>query len=258
MIDLCILTGGGGGIGRTVAVRLAELGVRLLLVGRRESNERTLSALGKCSAGAELFELDLENYAEGFARLADRVGRIAPSRLGLVLAASRLDDSAAQTPMDRLRDHERVYRTNVVGNLAVLEACLPAMLAAHFGRVVLFAGGGAAYAFPLFPAYGLSKASTVRMVENLAELYPPAVGLSFVCLAPGAVETPMLAQVIAAGGTVRTRTSAAETVAFVEAYLRSDSTALSGRYIHVRDAWGPYLDGGAVPEAGRFLLRRTE
>ena len=151
-----------------------------------------------------------------------------------------------------------MYRTNVVGNLGVLEACLPFMLDARFGRVLLFAGGGAANAFPLFPAYGLSKTSTVRMVENLAEAHPPSTGISFVCLAPGAVDTPMLAKVLAAGAKVRTRTSADEAAAFVEAYLGSDSNALSGKYVHVRDDWKPYLSGGQTPAPGRFLLRRTE
>jgi NAD(P)-dependent dehydrogenase (short-subunit alcohol dehydrogenase family) len=258
MTDLCILTGGGGGIGGAVAVRLAELGVRMILVGRRASNEATLAAMGARAACAELFEMDLEDPADGFARLVERISQIGAARPGMVLAASRLDDLTASGPLERLRDHGRVYRTNVVGNLAVLEAALPAMLAARFGRIVLFAGGGAAYAFPLFPAYGLSKVSTVRMVENLAETHPPSTGLSFVCLAPGAVDTPMLAQVLAAGGKVRTRTSAAEAVGFIEAYLASESTALSGRYVHVRDAWRPYLSGGKAPEPGRFLLRRTE
>jgi NAD(P)-dependent dehydrogenase (short-subunit alcohol dehydrogenase family) len=258
MTDACILTGGGGGIGRAIAGRLARLGVRLLLVGRRESNERTLAALDPGPAGAGLFELDLEDYAGGFAALAERVREIGPSRLGVVLAASRLDDPSAKSPVERLRDHERVFRTNVVGNLAVLEACLPFMLANRFGRVLLFSGGGAANAFPLFPAYSLSKTSTVRMVENLAEAHPPSTGISFVCLAPGAVDTPMLAQVLAAGAKVRTRTSVDEAVGFVEAYLKSESLALSGKYIHVRDEWAPFLSGGKTPEPGRFLLRRTE
>jgi NAD(P)-dependent dehydrogenase (short-subunit alcohol dehydrogenase family) len=258
MTDVCILTGAGSGIGRAVALRLAEKGVRLVLVGRRASNERTLASIGKADAGAELFELDLEDYADGFARLAERVERIGARRLGVVLAASRVDEPSAKTPLERLRDHESVYRTNVVGNLAVLQACLPGMLAARFGRVVFFAGGGAAYAFPLFPAYGLSKVSTVRMVENLAAEHPAQTGLSFVCLAPGAVDTPMLEKVLKAGGTVRTRTSINEAVGFIEAYLGSTSNALTGRYVHVRDAWAPFLEGTAVPEGNRFLLRRIE
>jgi NAD(P)-dependent dehydrogenase (short-subunit alcohol dehydrogenase family) len=262
MIDVCVMTGAGSGIGRATALRLATMGVRLLLVGRRESNERTIATMGSSGAGdgagAELFEMDLERYAEAFPRLAERVGAMDARRLGLVLAAGRVDDLSRKAPVERLRDFERVHLTNVVGNLAVMEACLPSMLSAKFGRAVLFAGGGAANAFSLFPAYSLSKVATVRAVENLAEAHPPTSGLSFVCLSPGAVDTPMLATVVAAGAKIRTRTSVDESVGFIEAYMASDSNSLSGKYVHVRDDWKPYLSGGAVPEAGRFLLRRTE
>lgn len=71
---------------------------------------------------------------------------------------------------------------------------------AGFGRVVFFAGGGAACAYPLFSDCALSKVSTVRLVENLAVEYPPSTGFSFVALAPGAVATPMLSKVEADGG----------------------------------------------------------
>ena len=66
---------------------------------------------------------------------------------------------------------------------------------AGFGRVVfVLAGAGPLMpAIRPFPAYALSKVSTVRLVENLAATHPPSSGLSFVCLAPGAVDTPMLA-----------------------------------------------------------------
>ena len=66
------------------------------------------------------------------------------------------------------------------------------------------------------------------------------------------------AALVAAGATVRTRTAIGEPVGFIEAYMASESTALSGKYVHVRDDWRPFLEGKAVPEANRFLLRRTE
>jgi NAD(P)-dependent dehydrogenase (short-subunit alcohol dehydrogenase family) len=252
------MTGAGSGIGRATALRLASKGVRLLLVGRRESNGRTLAEIGGSAAGAELFEMDLERYPDAFQNLAEKIGRMGARRPGVVLAAAIVDDLSAATPLDRLRDLERVHRTNVAGNLAVMQACLPSMLAAGFGRALFFAGGGAAHAFPLFSAYSLSKVATVRLVENLAEAHPPKTGLSFVCLAPGAVDTPMLGKVLAAGATVRTRTAIGEPVGFIEAYMASESAALSGKYVHVRDDWRPFLEGKAVPEANRFLLRRTE
>ncbi len=253
MIDHCILTGAGSGIGQAVALRLADRGIPLLLVGRHDSNERTRQQVLARRGRADLFACDLEDHQRNLTGLREILAAWPAGRWGVVLAASILDPSA-----QGLAAYEKVFRTNVIGNLAVLEACLPRMREAGFGRVVFFAGGGAAYAYPLFPAYALSKTSTVRLVENLAAVDPPSSGLSFVCLAPGAVETPMLARVVAAGGEVKTKTSIAEPVEFVERYLESESTALSGRYLHVRDEWPAYLRGEKSPARDQFYLRRIQ
>ncbi len=202
--------------------------------------------------------MDLEDYPSAQVRLRKAIEGTAGARWGVVLAAAILGQPQTSGAGANGGDFERVFKTNVVGNLAILDAVLPQMIAARHGRVVLFAGGGAAYAYPVFPAYALSKVATVRLTENLAATYAPCSGLSFVCLAPGAVDTPTLARVQEAGGEVKTKTNIEEPVRFIETYLQSDSTALSGRYVHVRDNWAPYLDGTAAPARDQFLLRRIE
>jgi 3-oxoacyl-[acyl-carrier protein] reductase len=175
---------------------------------------------------------------------------------GVVLCASTLGE-ANGTIETELAAFAQVLHVNLLGNLAVLQACMPRLLQVRFGRVVFFAGGGAAYAYPLFSAYAISKVSTVRLVENLAVEYPPVTGLSFVALAPGAVATPMLTKVEAAGGEVRTRVDITEPVNFVREYLASESTSLSGRFFHVRDEWRRVLAGEKTLKEDQWLLRRV-
>ncbi len=74
-------------------------------------------------------------------------------------------------------------------------------------------------------------------MENIHEDLKGRGDFSVVCLAPGAVETDLLRQVRAAGAEVRTTASPHDPVRFVEAFLTSDSRALSGRFIHVCDSW---------------------
>jgi NAD(P)-dependent dehydrogenase (short-subunit alcohol dehydrogenase family) len=253
MIDHVLVTGASSGIGQAIALRLAAKKIPLLLVGRPDSTGRTRRLIENLGGEAEVFPCDLEDYARIQKELPLFINARPTARWGVVLAAAVLDSTERS---GALSDYERVFRVNVVGNLAVLEGCLPAMTSVNFGRVVFFAGGGAAYAYPIFPAYGLSKVSTVRLVENLATVYPRSSGLSFVCLSPGAVDTPMLAKVVAAGGEVKTKTSVEEPIGFVESYLASTSTALSGRYIHVRDDWRAVLDGARDLARDEFFLRR--
>ncbi len=68
-----------------------------------------------------------------------------------------------------LLEWEKTLKVNLLGNLAVIKATLPTMEQEHFGRIVMFAGGGAAYANPTFPAYACTKTAIVREVENIAE-----------------------------------------------------------------------------------------
>jgi len=254
MIDCALITGAGSGIGQAVALRLAAKGISLVLVGRWRSVEKTRQMILRQGGEAETFTCDLEHSAEILPALTQVVTARPTRHWGVILAASMLDPLGEHSCSS---DYERVFRVNVTGNLAALECCLPTMKKTGFGRVVFFAGGGAAYAYPAFPGYALSKVSTVRLVENLAAVHPASSGLSFVCLAPGAVATPMLSRVLAAGGEVKTKTSIDEPVNFVETYCSSVSAALTGRYVHVRDDWQAVLDGTKLLTPDQFLLRRT-
>jgi NAD(P)-dependent dehydrogenase (short-subunit alcohol dehydrogenase family) len=124
--------------------------------------------------------------------------------------------------------------------------------------VALIAGGGAAYAYPLFAAYAASKAATVRIAENLAEEGRIHPNFATVALAPGAMETAMLAKVRAAGAEVRTTVPMEEPVRFLEAFLLSDRCGFSGRFVHVRDPWREWLNGDSEVPAQQWRLRRVE
>lgn len=177
-------------------------------------------------------------------------------RLAVVLAAGTLGERGGLGDGD-LGDWTRTFQTNVIGNLAVAKALLPTMKAAGFGRIVALAGGGAAYAYPLFSGYALSKTALVRAVENLAVELRGSGDFLTVCLAPGAMETDMLAAVRAAGAEVRTTVPIEEPVAFIREFIQAKGCGFSGRFVHVRDDWRAWLSAGEIPDE-RWLLRRKE
>ena len=71
---------------------------------------------------------------------------------------------------DQLRNWELVFKTNIVSNLLILQH-FKIILSKIRTRIIFFAGGGAAYEYPLFPSYAVSKISSVKIVENLEEDY---------------------------------------------------------------------------------------
>ena len=150
-------------------------------------------------------------------------------------------------------------RTNVLGNLAVTKAALPIMLKNKYGRLVFFAGGGAAYAYPIFPGYAASKTALVRAVENLHEDLKDAGDFAVAILAPGAVETDTLTRVREHGGYVRTTVPIEEPVEFVHQFLTAGKCGFSGCFVHVRDDWQKLLNSdNRLTAKDLWKLRRVE
>ncbi|MBA7616873.1 hypothetical protein ES703_24175 [subsurface metagenome] len=72
------------------------------------------------------------------------------------------------------------------------------MAESDYGKIINLSGGGAAGARPNFSSYAASKAALVRLTEVLAH-ETRDMGIDVNCLAPGAMNTRMLAVVLRAG-----------------------------------------------------------
>lgn len=255
--DAVVVTGAGRGIGRSVALALGRSGLPVLCVARTSTAEDTRDAIQAEGGTADACAVDLADLETAEERIAAWIAARPYRRLGVVLAAGDLGPAGPLETSD-LSGWERAFRVNVLGNLAVVKGLLGRMLETGAGRIVFFAGGGAAYAYPVFPAYACAKAGLVRAVENLHEDLKERGDFAVACLAPGAVETDMLRRVRAAGAEVRTTAPPDDAVRFVEAFLSRDARALSGRFIHARDAWAELLDGEPRDLGERWKLRRLE
>ncbi len=257
-IDAALVTGAGHGIGREIALDLGRRGVEVACIARTESSEQTAATIRAAGGSATAFALDLAHFRHAEQVLGTWARSLRPVRCAAILAAAILGPQSAEPRFD-LAAWEETLRVNVLGNLAAVNALLPVMLGAGFGRIVLFSGGGAALPFPTFPAYGASKAAIARIVEHLHQELEPRGDFAVVSLAPGSNPTRTLAAVRAAGGSVRTLCDISESVDFVVRFLSSaDARRLSGRLVHVRDDWSRLaeLDPGDLPH--HWMLRRVE
>jgi len=179
--------------------------------------------------------------------------------IGVVLCASQIGEPGGIFNSD-LNNWIDLFKINTIGNIALLKYILKNINNINRLRVVFFAGGGAAYAYPLFSGYSLSKVATVRAVENIGlEFRNNGIkNSSIIALAPGAVDTKMLKKVILHGGDVRTKTSIDEPVKFVEKFMidQINSFELNGRFLHVRDKLDLFNSLDGISE--KFFLRRVE
>ena len=257
-LDLVIVTGAGRGIGRAIAYDLARSRVPVLCISQSPNCVETAQCVRQHGGQADALQSDLSAYSDTARAVTTWLDSKNYRRIGLALAAGSLGPSGALGETS-LEAWDAVWRTNVLGNLAVAQACLPLMRSNRFGRLLFFAGGGAAYAYPLFPAYAASKTALVRAVENLHEDLKNQGDFAVTILAPGAVETEMLATVRARGGEVRTTVAIEEPVAFACSFLTAAGTGLSGSFVHVRDDWRPFLENGrTLARKDLWKLRRVE
>jgi len=254
MIDLLIVTGGSKGIGKNIVLNSSKSAKKVLAIGSSDLINDVLDR----KKHIYTIKRDISRIDKDFDELSDFLKKHNPSSIGLALCASKLGNFGGIADADFM-DWENLYRTNVLGNLSVLNNILKFANINTFIRVIFFGGGGAAYGYPDFSGYSLSKVAVVRAVENIGiEFKKDYKNASIIALAPGAVSTDMLAVVESHGAEIKTRTSIDEPTNFVSNFIldKIPSIKLNGCFVHVRDDLEKYFQEEL--DENHFKLRRTE
>ena len=177
-----VVTGGGKGIGRAIAERLAAEGASLsLLAPNTDELEQVAERVG---AGAHFCDIrDRDSVAAAFAAAAETRGPIH----GLV-ANSGVGGPNADGPDDRFTE---IVQTNLFGTYWCIRAALRHLAPGPEERhVVVIASILARIAVPGYTGYSASKAGLLGLVRSFsAELAADAVQVNAIC--PGWVETDM-------------------------------------------------------------------
>jgi 3-hydroxybutyrate dehydrogenase len=209
MERVALITGGGKGIGREIALAFARQGLAVALGGRdHERLNESAAEVRALGARALAVELDVTE-PDGVRAAHDRV----VAELGAVDVLVNNAGIAESAPLARtdLALWERHLRVNATGPFLCTREVLPGMLARGWGRVINVASLAGLYGAPYVTAYTASKHALVGFTRALAaEVSGKGVTVNAIC--PGYVATEMTwsgARNIAA----RTGTSFEEAVA---------------------------------------------
>ena len=184
---IALVTGGGSGIGRAVALALAREGCRVVLAGRREEPlERVAEEVR--GHGREAFPVvcDVGSRAAVDA-LGERAGRVGVVQIlvnsaGIAPAASFLEMEDAVL--------EEVLRVNFLGTCYCCKRFLGPMIGAGWGRVINIASTTARTAYPHTAAYTASKHAVLGLTKVLA-LETARKGVTANAICPGYVDTEL-------------------------------------------------------------------
>jgi 3-oxoacyl-[acyl-carrier protein] reductase len=179
-----LVTGGGRGIGRGIALELAGAGARVAVAARTaEQVEATAAEVGGIAIEADVSErADVERMVE---RTEDELG---PLDLLVCNAGIAVwEDVAWEFEPD---EWWRIFEVNVLGVYLCCRAVIPGMIERGAGRIVNVASGAAYLPSSDSTAYSASKAAVHRFSETLARQLEPH-GIPVFSISPGLVRTEM-------------------------------------------------------------------
>lgn len=194
-----VITGSSRGFGYAVALAYVRAGAAVMLTARTESELREARAsllAAQPDARVEMIACDISLEAD-----VDALARAARSTLGgtdiLVCNAGIYGPKGPIESIDYAAWAQAIA-INLNGVVLSVRAFAEQLKAAQRGKVIILSGGGATKPMPNLSAYAASKAAVVRFGETLAEEWRRH-GIDVNSVAPGALNTRLLDEVIAAG-----------------------------------------------------------
>ncbi|MER5939579.1 SDR family NAD(P)-dependent oxidoreductase [Streptomyces sp. NPDC001928] len=186
MSSIWLVTGATSGFGRLVTERALSAGAHVIAVGRR--GDRLAELAGRAGRGqvtAVPLDITAPDAEEVLAATVRSVGRldVLVNNAGYGLFGSVEQIGAAEA--------RAIFDTNVLANLAVLRAALPALRAAR-GRIVQLSSLIGQFAWPSSGLYSASKGAVELFSEALAHELAPT-GAKVTIIEPGTFATEFAA-----------------------------------------------------------------
>jgi NAD(P)-dependent dehydrogenase (short-subunit alcohol dehydrogenase family) len=215
-----LVTGGGRGIGESIARELASAGMRVAVTARtQEQVEAVAEAVGGLALAGDV---SLREDAERMVAETERA--LGPIDLLVNNAGIAARENAAWELA--IEDWWHVFEVNVLGTYLLCRAAVPRMLDRGRGRIVNVASGAAYLPGSTSTAYSASKSAVYRFSETLAAQLRDRIPVF--PISPGLVKTELTSW--APDDAPWTPPECAPRL--VHALATGEFDSLSGRYLH--------------------------
>ena len=189
--SVCIITGGGSGIGRATGLMMAEEGAVVVAVGRTASKvEAVRDEIVNAGGAAEAYGVDVGEKAAVAAmvdEVLDKYGKV-----------NVLVNNAGHSSPRRMlltttpEDLSSVYESNLSGSVFCTQAVVPSMVDAGQGTIINVSSMAGVNASPLAGmSYSAAKAAVINFTAFINAEYRNT-GIRASVVIPGEVDTPIL------------------------------------------------------------------
>ena len=188
---VAIVTGAGGGVGKSTTARLASEGCKVILVGRNRSKLTKVIAELNDSNNMLALSADISKEAEILSVVEQSISAFDTIDI-LINNAGILNDPV---PFHLMNEDQwnSLISTNLIGTFQVSKAVLPIMMEKRSGNIINISsllGIRAIQSVPL-SVYGVTKAGLIMFTKHIAVEYGQ-YGIRCNCIAPSTIKSPII------------------------------------------------------------------
>ena len=186
---MALVTGAGTGIGRAVAIRLAEEGAQVVVTSRTLAHANETAALIHESTGSSPLTLELDQTRQATIESALQKAVELLGHIDILSNNAGIDEPSEPTVAETSDEvWDETINVNFTGVFRICRAAIPLM---HDNGAIVNMGSGNGIVPRLnAAAYSASKAALLQLTRSLAlELAPRRIRVNCVC--PGVVDTPL-------------------------------------------------------------------
>jgi NAD(P)-dependent dehydrogenase (short-subunit alcohol dehydrogenase family) len=186
-----VVTGGGSGVGRSVALKLADQGWRVAILGRRtEGLQETVKLTGTASGPITPYVCDIADAA-AVADIAERILADSGS-VNVLVNAAGTNVPLRSLEVLALKDYDAMIASNLSGAYYCVQAFLPQMRARKSGTIINIVSDAGLQASPKAgPAYVMSKFGMAGLTQSI-NAEERSRGIRACAIFPGEIDTPLL------------------------------------------------------------------
>lgn len=250
MFDLtgrvAIVTGGNGGIGRGIAIGLAEAGAAVAVFGRNdEKNRRVLGelrAIGTPSIAMNVDVTDRNGLEPAIQRVESELGSV-----GILVNNAGNVSLSGGVLLERSEDWDRVIETQLNAVFLLSKLAAGSMVKQNRGKIINIGSMYSFFGSGLIPSYSAAKGAIIQLTKSMAiELAPHNIQVN--AIAPGWIETDMTAP-------VRTMPLNDEILARTPAGRWGRPDEIAGTAVYLASSASDFVTGTTIRVDGGYAIR---